>query len=135
MATYVRTQSIEHEIGQAGRLSLRLTSGDVSVRATQGDLARVTANFEIQAASEGEANQVFTDAQLLVEIDEGELIVAEPERNASLGGLVGRLFTGRGHIDLSVTVELPARAELRLDVVSADVDVQGLLGEQSYNTV
>jgi hypothetical protein len=135
VATYVRTQSIEHDIGQAGRLSLMITSGDVSVRAAQGDQARITANFEIQAASESEANQAFTDAQLLVERGDGELIVAEPERNASLGALVGRLFTGRGQIDLSVTVELPERAEVRLDVVSADANVDGLLGEQRYNTV
>jgi hypothetical protein len=135
MATYARTQSIEHDIGQTGRLSLRITSGDVSVRAAPGDQARIMANFEIEAASEGEANLAFTEAQLVVEHGKGELIVTEPERNASLGALVGRLFTGRGQIDLSVTVELPERAELRLDVVSADVNVDGLLGEQRYNTV
>ena len=135
MATFVRTQSIDHAIGPDGRLTLKVTTGDVSVRGSQGDEVRIRANFEIRAASDEEADRAFSEAQLRVVRGARELSVEEPDPGSSLGALVGRLFSGHGQVDMTVSVELPERAELRLDVVSADVDVEGLLGEQRYNTV
>jgi putative adhesin len=134
MATYMRTQSIEHTTGESGLLTLKITAGEISVRGVPGDQVRITANFEIRAASEEEADQAFQEAELRVQRGDGALTVEEPDRHASLGALVGRLFA-RGMVGLSLSVELPERAELRLDVVSADANVEGLLGEQRYNTV
>ena len=135
MATFVRTQTIDHVIGQEGRLTLKVTSGDVAVHGGSGDEVRVRANYEIRAGSEDEANRAFTEAQLQVDRGEGYLIVSEPDDHTSLGALVGRIFSGRGHIEMTVNVDMPAAAELRLDGVSADVNVDGLVGEQRYNTV
>jgi hypothetical protein len=135
MATFVRTQTVEHTIGQAGRLTLKVTSGDVAVRGIPGDEVRVQAQFEIRASSEEEANRAFAEAQLRVDGGDGYLTIEEPDDRSSLGALVGRLLSGHGQVDQTVTVEMPERAELRLDVVSADVNVEGLLGEQRYNTV
>jgi hypothetical protein len=135
MATFVRTQSIDHTIGPSGRLSLKVTSGDVSVRGVPGSDVHVRANYEIRAASEEEADRAFAEVQLQVERSEGHLTVEEPDDRSTFGALVGRLLSGRGHVELSVSVELPEAAELRLDVVSSDVNVEGLLGEQRYNTV
>jgi hypothetical protein len=135
MATFVRTQSIDHTIGPSGRLTLKVTSGDVSVRAVPGGDVHIRANYEIRAASEEEATRAFAEAQLQVDGGDGYLTVEEPDDRSTLGALVGRFLSGREHIELSVNVELPEAAELRLDVVSSDVNVDGLHGEQRYNTV
>src|SRR5688500_12367587 len=133
--TFVRTQTIDHVIGQDGRLTLRVTSGDVAVHGGSGDEVRVRANYEIRAGTEDEANRVFEEAQLHVDRGDGYLTVEEPDDHTSLGALVGRIFSGRGHVEMTVNVDMPAGAELRLDGVSADVNVDGLVGEQRYNTV
>jgi hypothetical protein len=135
MASFVRTQSIDHTIGPSGRLTMRVTSGDVTVRAVPGGDVHIRASYEIGAASEDEATRAFAEAQLRVDGGDGYLIVEEPSDRSSLGAFVGRLLSGRGHIQLSVNVEMPEAAELRLDVVSSDVNLDGLRGEQRYNTV
>jgi hypothetical protein len=135
MATFVRTQSIDHSIGPSGSLTLKVSSGDVTVRGVPGGDVHVRANYEIHAASEEEATRAFADGQLQVDAGDGYLTVAEPDDRSSLGALVGRLLSGRGHVELSVNVELPESAELRLDAVSSDVNVEQLRGEQRYNTV
>lgn len=135
MATFVRTQSIDHGIGASGRLSLKVTSGDVVVRGVAGDAVRVRANYEIRANSDEEADRAFAEAQLQVERGDGYLTVEEPDDHSSVGALVGRLFSGRGHIELNVTVQMPAGAELRLEGVSSDVIAEGLNGMQRYTTV
>lgn len=135
MATFVRTQSIDHTIGPSGRLTVKLTSGDVTVRAVPGGDVHVRANYEIRAASEEEASRAFAEGQLQVDGGDGYLNVEEPEDPSSLGALVGRFLSGREHIELNVNVEMPEAAELRLDVVSSDVNVDGLRGEQRYKTV
>jgi DUF4097 and DUF4098 domain-containing protein YvlB len=135
MPTFVRTQTIEHEIGERGSLTLKITSGDVRLRGVDAPLASVRATFEIHAASEEEANGIFEESQLRVVRASGELSVEEPDERSSFGAQLGRLFGGRGHIDVNVEAELPRAAELRLDGVSADVQVEGLRGEQRYGSV
>jgi hypothetical protein len=135
MATFVRTQTIDHAIGPTGRLTMTVTSGDVAVRGVPGGDAHVRANYEIRAASEEEADRTFAEAQLRVERGEGHLSVQEPDDRSSLGVLVGKVLSGRGHVEVDFSVELPEHAELRLEGVSADVNVEQLRGEQRYNTV
>lgn len=135
MATFVRTQTIDHTIGQDGRLTLKVTSGDVALHGGSGDEVRVRANYEIRASSEDEANRVFAEAQLQVDRGDGYLIVQEPDDHTSLGALVGRIFSGRGHVEMTVNVDMPAGAEVHLAGVSADVNVDGLQGDQRYATV
>lgn len=135
MATFVRTQAIEHKIGSSGRLNLSVTSADVVVRGVEGGEARIGANFQIRASSEEEADRVFADIQMVVEKRDGVLTVEEPDEHGGLTGMVGRLLGGRGRIDLDVTVEMPRHGELRLEGVSGDVNVDGLTGEGRYTTV
>jgi hypothetical protein len=135
MATFVRTQTIDHPIGPTGRLTMKVTSGDVAVRGVPGGDAHVRANYEIRAASEEEADRAFAEAQLRVERGEGHLTVEETDDRSSLGMLVGKVLSGRAHVDVDFSVELPEQAELRLEGVSADVNVEQLRGEQRYNTV
>ena len=134
MATFVRTQTIDHPIGASGRLDLEVTSADVQVRAIEGAEAHVRGTFEIRAASDEEADRVFEAVQLQVERSGGSLSVSERRDRSGLASALGRLFGG-DQADLSVAVELPAGAELRLATVSGDIQAEGLSGEQRYNTV
>jgi hypothetical protein len=135
MAKFVRTQTIEHKIGRSGRLDLRVTSGDVVVRGGEGNEVRITANFEIRANSDEDANRIFDEVQLRVDKRDGMLVVEDPGDGPSPGKLLGRIFSGFGQVDLDVHVEMPQGAELRLDSVSGDLSIEGLDGDQRYNSV
>src|SRR5215218_703660 len=98
MASLVRTQSIDHTIGPSGRLTMKVTSGDVTVRAVPGGDVHIRASYEIGAASEDEATRAYAEVQLRVDGGDGYLIVEEPGDRSSLGAFVGRLLSGRGQI-------------------------------------
>lgn len=135
MGTYVRTQSIDHNIGDRGRVSLKVTSGDVRVRGISGGEAHIRATFEISASSDAEADRIFEAVQLRVQRSDGELNVEEEMGTPSVGAVIGRLFGVNGHYELSVEAEVPSAAQLQLMAVSSDVEVSDLAGEQRYRTV
>lgn len=136
MATYVRTQTIEHEIGDDGRIAVRTTSSDTRIHATDGPVARIRATFEISADSEADADRIFAECQLRISRGSGSLEAEEPKNlpNALLGA-VGRLLGRSGHIEAEIEVEAPRGCELRYEGVSADVTSDGLRGNQRYATV
>jgi hypothetical protein len=123
MPTFVRTQSIEQQIGTVGRLGIKVTSAETRIRAVEAGRARVRATFEIHASSEADADRVFAACQLTVSAGDRSLEVEEPER------------MGKMEVDLQLEIEAPPTCELRLEGVSADVSVDGLHGEQRYQTV
>jgi hypothetical protein len=139
MATYVRTQSIDHPIGASGRLTLAVTSADVGVEAVDGDVARVRATFEIRAGSEAEADSIFEAAKLRVSLGNHSIELQEPDdRHVMRHGVLGALphiFGGSAEAELEVQLEVPHGAELRLATVSGDVNSRGLIGEHRYQTV
>ncbi|MDP9250369.1 MAG: DUF4097 family beta strand repeat-containing protein [Chloroflexota bacterium] len=135
MGTYVRTQTIDHAIGELGSVSLSVTSGDVRARAIAGGDAHVRATFEIRATSDAEADRIFDAIQLLVRRSEGQLTVEERDGGVSLGSVIGRIFGGSGHADLSVEAEIPAAASVHLTAISSGMEVNGFHGEQQYRTV
>ena len=134
MAVFYRTQTIEHPIGEFGSLSIKVSSADAVLRGVAGGDARVVANFQIRASSDEEADRIFEAAQLVVDRGAGYLNVSEPDGNSSLGSLVGRIFSGRG-VEYDITADIPNGATLAFAGVSADVNVEGLLGDQAYATV
>jgi hypothetical protein len=135
MATYVRTQTIDHPVGEAGRVSLSVTEGDIRARGVPGGDAHVRATFEIRAASEADADRIFGEIQLRVTRGEGVLDVGDERSSPSLETIVSRLFRSNGHAEISVEADVPAGARLRLTSVSADAEVSGMRGEQRYRTV
>src|SRR5438093_393371 len=135
MATYVRTQAIDHAIGERGSVALKVTSGDVRARAVAGGDAHLRATFEIKASSDAEADRIFEAIQLRVQRADGRLTVEELNGDASLGSVIGRIFGGIGHAGLTVEAEIPAAASLNLTGVSSDMEVSGFGGEQRYRTV
>jgi hypothetical protein len=135
MGTYVRTQSIDHAVGERGSVSLTVTSADTRARGIAGGEAHVRATFEISASSDAEADRIFDEVQLRVQRGSGELSMVEHDGPPSVGSMIGRLFGGRGPYELSVVAEIPAAAQLRLTAVSSEMEVHGFHGEQRYRTV
>jgi hypothetical protein len=135
MGTYVRTQSIDHTIGERGSVSLSVTSGDVRARAIAGGDAHLRATFEIRATSDAEADRIFDAIRLRVQRGDGQLTVEEHDGGVSLGSVIGRIFGGSGHADLTVEAEIPAAANVHLTAVSSDMEVNGFKDEQQYRTV
>ncbi len=136
MATFTRTQEIEHDIGESGRLTLRVTDPDVEMRAADGATARVRVTFEIRADSDAAADEIFERSRYRVNDAGGSLEVAEPEYSASSGlGALARLFGAGGRPGATVEVSAPPGCDLRYDGVSADVTASGFRGSQEYRTV
>jgi hypothetical protein len=149
MATYVRQQQITRHIGPTGRLQIKVTDADVRVRPTDGDEVRVTAEFEIAASSDAEADGVLEVAKLIVSSGPSYLDVRSNDE-ANLGSAIGQWITGeptglesairhwvtgRPRVELSLEVEAPRGCELRVDTVSGDLVVEGMAGEQRYSSV
>jgi hypothetical protein len=111
---------IRHQIGATGSLTLSNVSGSVRVRGTDAEDVTVIARD-----SSGDT------PQLVVRRSEGALLV-EPERNSR--GLLGGSF-GFGPRSVEFEVEAPRGARVEISTVSADVDAEGLAGEQHYKTV
>jgi hypothetical protein len=133
MGTYVRTQTIDHTVGEHGSVSLGVTEGDVRARGIPGGEAHMHATFEIRASSDEVADRIFEQIQLRVTRGEGELTVGEPR--SSFGSIISRLFGDGSQANLTVEAEVPAAAQLHLTSVSADTEVSGMRGEQRYGTV
>ena len=135
MATFSRVQEIQHAIGARGHLGLRVTSPDVELRAIDGDTANARVTFEIRAASESQADEIFERIKFQVREGPGSLEIAEPKDGmGGIGGLV-RLFTGGEQADAHVEVDAPREVDLRYDGVSSDLTAIGFQGPQQYRTV
>ena len=136
MATFVRVQEIEHEVGADGRFALRVTSPDVELRGVEGTTARVRVEFELRGASDAEADAAFEAVQYRVNRGDGLLEVSEPKRMEVGLGAIGRLLGVSGiRVDTRVVAEVPERAAVSYTGVSADVTGIGLRGMQDYKTV
>ena len=79
MATYVRTQTIDHNIGERGRVALQVTSGDVGCAASPAATRAHPRNLRDPATSDAEADRIFVGVQLRVSSASGYLSVTEPE--------------------------------------------------------
>jgi hypothetical protein len=136
MATFHRTQEIEHDIGPEGRFALRVTSPEVELRAVDGGTARVRLEYDLRAASDAHADEAFARLQYAVIRGDGLLEVSEPKRDShGLASIVGILAHSSDRVDMRVVAELPRRATLAFAGVSADVTVIGLRGQQELKTV
>jgi hypothetical protein len=135
MPTFARTQEIEHEIGPDGRFSLRLTSGNVELRAVDSDTARVRATYDVRADNDAEADEYFQSLQLLVQAHTRGIEIDEPRHGGSRGlAAIARLF-GVPSYEFHVAAEIPRGAEVRFNGVSSDLTATGLRGRQQYRTV
>ena len=135
MGTYVRTQTIDHTVGEKGSVSLAVRSADVRIRGIAGGDAHVRATFEITATSDADADRIFEQVQMRILSRDADLSVDEHDNPDPVGNLLTRIFRGQGDYELSLDAEVPETAQLRLSAVSSDVEGRGLRGEQRYRTV
>ncbi len=104
--TTARSADLEHVLGLDGLLSIRIRDGRIRLRGSDGDVVRVTAP----------AGRDLAD---LFSIESGE------------GSLELNI---RRHRSIDLEVELPRAATLVIETVSADIDGEGLTGDQRYRT-
>jgi hypothetical protein len=136
MAVFVRTQEVEHDIGEAGSFALRVTSADVELRGVDGSTVRVRATFELRAGSDAEADELFELARLRLTTGPRVMEAAEPRDVSSAIASLTRLFqTPSGVREMRVTADIPRRARVHVNGVSADVTSTGIKGPQQYQTV
>ena len=136
MASFVRTQEVEHSIGADGEFQLRLTSGDVELRAVEGDTARVRIEFDIRAGSEADADAIHEGARFRVRADDGALHLSEPDgESLGMDSVARLLHVGRTTVRVNVSAELPSTARIGFQGDSADAVATGFTGTQQYRTV
>ena len=137
MATYVRQHEVRHPIGPAGRLGIKVTDGDLRLRATDGSEASLRIVYEIAAPSEAEADRIALElAPLEVSQGDGWLEIRERKDRAGFGAAIRQIIAGQDAIrGIAIEGEAPAGCELSLDTVSGDMVIDGMRGEQRYTTV
>ncbi len=124
--------TIEHPIGAEGLLAIRIRSGEVRLRAVNGDVARV------RETNGHELGDMF-------EIDAGDGSLALRTRRGLDVGWLGfgprdiLGWMGSNARDGSIyapelTIEVPRRASVVIEAASGDLGADGLLGDQRYRT-
>jgi hypothetical protein len=113
MTTTSVGSSVGHVIGPDGLFSVRLEDGEIRLRAVAGDTVHV------RDMGDGDLHAMFT-----VELGEG---------SASFTLAKDGLFRRGPNADLMI--EVPSRATVVVEGRSADIEADGLLGDQRYRTV
>lgn len=134
MGRFSRTETITHDLGVAGRLSLRTVNGDVRVRSVDGTVVTVHASYDV-SGTQGSAGVPPESSPVLVRKGPGELSVETRNRIGGLLDAIGEVISRGIRTTVEFEVELPRGASLRLHGVSADLTVEGVRGTQEYHTV
>jgi hypothetical protein len=108
--------AFEHAIGPSGRLTIRLASAELRLRAGDDDRA-------IVRTADGRA---LPDRVILEAVD-GGLTIREKEA-------FGLTF-GIGRRTVQLDIQLPAKSELGIDTASGWIETDGLQGTQRLKTV
>jgi hypothetical protein len=136
MPAFVRTQELEHGIGEAGSFALRVTSAAVQLRGVDGAVASLRATFELRAGTDAEADAIFDRARLQATSSSDTMEVSEPRDGhgplASLAALIGLPSGVRG---VRIDAAVPRQALLRYSGVSADLTETGFGASQRYQTI
>jgi Putative adhesin len=119
MTASTSSHVLEHVIGGAGELSLRLHAGEVEIHGADGDAVRLR---DLDGRDLGDRFVVdAADGRLAVRPRDGFLV----EFGLVLGGF------GRS---VRLAVEAPRGARLLIDTASAAIHATGFRGEQRYRT-
>ena len=107
---------LAHTIGADGIVSIRVRDGHVRVRAVEGDTLRVRDRRGRDLRSSFD-----------IELGEGSASLSDSR------GWGGSATSLHGHAT-ELELELPLRATIVVETVSADIEVDGVLGDQRYQT-
>lgn len=124
--------TIEHLIGAGGRLSIRLRSGEVRLRAADGDIARVREvnGHDLEDMFEIEAVDGSLSLRSRRGLDVGWLGFGPRDLLAWMepSGRGGSLYAPE------LMVDVPGRATVVIEASSGELDAEGLRGDQRYRT-
>jgi DUF4097 and DUF4098 domain-containing protein YvlB len=107
--------TIDQQIGPRGRVTLRQTSGEITIKGVEGDRVRVQPDDE----------KAFRD-RFSVEIGKDSLEVNQSEK-------LGFGIFGRGE-SVDLTVEVPHGATVLIETQSGDITATDLSGSKSFRT-
>ncbi|HEY7023371.1 MAG TPA: DUF4097 family beta strand repeat-containing protein [Candidatus Limnocylindrales bacterium] len=123
MERHPNPSEIHHRIGARGQLTINNVSGEVELRATDGE--------EVSVVVQG--NGLRSDSlPITVHKGEGSLTI-DVEKRAGSFGQFGTWFGVNDGVEFEVMV--PRAARVTVNTVSADIASHFLSGEQSYKTV
>ena len=111
---------LEHTIGAAGRFALRLPSGSVAIRGTDGDVVRVR---DLTGRPLGERFEIAAG--------DGSLELALRQK---FGFSIAIGSRGFGDHTPELAIEIPRGASVSIDTASADVVGRGLVGPKHFHT-
>jgi DUF4097 and DUF4098 domain-containing protein YvlB len=110
--------ALEHAIGPRGSLTIRQSSGEVSIRGVEGSAVRVR-SLDGRALAD-----LFS-----IELRDGAIELRQIERL----GLAGLGILGRGE-GAELEVEVPHGARVSIDAQSADIEASDLSGAKRFRT-
>ena len=111
---------LEHTIGSEGRFALRLPSGTVMIRGTDGDVARVR---DLTGRPLGDRFEIAAG--------DGSL---ELSLRQKFGFSIAIGSRGFGDHSPELEIEVPRGASVNVDTASADVVGRGLIGSKHFHT-
>jgi hypothetical protein len=107
--------TIDHQIGPRGHVTLRQTSGEITIRGVEGDRVRLKADDDT----------AFRD-RFTVELDKDSIDVNQNEK-------LGFGIFGRGE-SVDLTVEVPHGATVMVETQSGDITATDLSGSKHFRT-
>jgi hypothetical protein len=117
MTTMTTGSSLEHPIGPDGIVKIRLRHGEIRLRAVDGERVRVRDRHGHDLAG------LFS-----IDLGEGSIDLSSGDEGGHEGGR-----RRSGHAP-DIDVELPRRATIVVQTTSAEIDGEGLLGDQRYKS-
>jgi hypothetical protein len=114
MTTTSTGASLDHDIGSAGLMSIRLANGRARLRAADGTAVR------IRDTHGRELSEMFD-----IDLGHGSVSLRADK--------LGRQWHGGGHTP-DLEIDLPRGATVVIEGGSADIEADGLVGDQRYRT-
>ena len=132
MGTLECTETLSHQIGTSGRVSVKTIRGLLRVRGIDGEEARLTVTYRIRAADQAAAERALETGRVTVDRGPGSLEVETPERRLSTG--LAWLFGG-ARVNADVSLDVPWGTRIRYETMSGTIEAVALVGDQKYRTV
>ena len=114
------SSQLEHRIGRDGRFVLRMPAGSVTIKAVEGDIARVR---DRSARSLSDRFEIGAGDGVLELVSRGRLGITFAIGDRSWGG-------GSAELD----VEVPPATNVAIDGASTEIDATGLTGPKHIRT-
>jgi hypothetical protein len=132
MGTLERTETLSHQIGTDGRVSVKSIRGLLRVRGIDGEEAHLTVTYRIRAADQAAAERALETGRVSVDRGPSSLDVESPERRLSTG--LAWLFGG-ARVTADVSLAVPWGTRIRYETMSGTIEAVALVGDQKYRTV